>query len=31
MCCVRNPKGRLRTGKQVVSTVVTESCPGSQI
>ena len=30
-CCVRNPKGRLRREKQNVSTVVTESCPGSQL
>ena len=29
MCCVRNPKGRWRREKQKVSTVVTESCPGS--
>jgi hypothetical protein len=29
MCCGRNPKGRLRRKKQNVSTVVTESCPGS--
>jgi len=29
MCRVRNPKGRLRREKQNVSTVVTESCPGS--
>jgi hypothetical protein len=27
MCHVRNPMGRLRREKQVVSTVVTESCP----